>query len=158
RARLKEIATRFALGAAREDIRRQLLIENLIVSTAGAFAALGFGALILRGLSILGLERMPRVSELHMDFAVVVFTIALASLTGCVMGWASGAAVSKTMWSQAFLSGTRTATAGRQSSKLRRILVAAQVGVACLLVIGAGLTLASFRELLRVKPGFTAHG
>jgi predicted permease len=152
------MATRFALGAAREDIHRQLLIESLIVTSAGTVAALGFGVFILKGLSILGLERMPRVSELHMDFVVVAFTIALAALTGFVIAWASGAAFAKTTWSQAFHGGTRTATAGRYSGKLRRILVASQVGVACLLLIGAGLMLASFRELLRVKPGFTAHG
>jgi predicted permease len=105
-ARQKEMATRFALGAAREDIHRQLLIESLIVTSAGTVAALGFGVFILKGLSILGLERMPRVSELHMDFVVVAFTIALAALTGFVIAWASGAAFAKTTWSQAFHGGT----------------------------------------------------
>ncbi len=156
--RMKELATRHILGAGRGRIARQLVTETLLLTLGGgAFGLLG-GYWCLGFIDALGLREMPRGSEIHMDAAVVWFTLALAALVGLVVGLAPVLAVTRANLSTAINEEGRSGTAGRGARVTRRALVTAQVSIACVLLVGAGLLLASFQRILAVNPGFVVSG
>src|SRR6266849_5375811 len=86
--RRRELATRMALGAGRAQVARQLLVESVLVAGAGGLAGLAFGSAILSALRTIGLERMPRMNDIHMDGTVVGFTMAVSVLIGALIGLA----------------------------------------------------------------------
>jgi len=156
--RLKELATRHMLGAGRGRIARQLVTETLLLALAGGALGLVGGYWCLGFIDTLGLREMPRGSEIHMDAAVVWFALAVASLVGVVVGLAPILAVTRANLSTALNEEGRSGTAGRGARLTRRALVTAQVSVACVLLVGAGLLLASFQRVLAVSPGFVVEG
>ena len=119
---------------------------------------LGIGACVLRLLSTVGLKLLPRATEVRMDFTVVAFTLAISILVGIVIGLVGVGQLFKVNVRSVLHEEGRTGTAGRKTRFARRILVAAQVATAFVLLIGAGLLFASFRKLLAVDPGFRAEG
>ena len=156
--RRKEIATRIALGAGRAQITRQLLLENLGLALMGGVAGIALGAGALRGLNTIGLERFPRASEVHVDATVVLVSIALSLIAGLLVGLFPLAGISRIGINAALREESRSGTSGKKSSRIRQLLVAAQIGFAFALLMGAGLLLASFRVLLHVNPGFNPNG
>src|SRR5262249_6997663 len=84
--RAKELATRPAIGAGRAQVARQLIIESLMLSLAAGAAGIIVGYGILRGLMIIGLERIPRAHEIHMDSTVIVAALAVSMLAGVLIG------------------------------------------------------------------------
>jgi predicted permease len=154
--RLKELATRHALGAARARVTRQLVTETMLLTVAGGILglALGFGS--LDTLSSAGLTDMPRAHEIRMDGVVVAFTLGLALALGLVVGAVPALQLSGRDLSSVLRDDGRTGSASRSARYVRRGLVVAQVALAFVLLVGAGLLLASFRQLLRVDPGFEA--
>jgi len=156
--RLKELATRHMLGASRGRIARQLVTETLLLTLAGGAFGLVAGYWCLGFVDALGLREMPRGSEIHMDGAVVWFTLALAAVVGVVVGLAPVLAVTRANLSTALNEEGRSGTAGRGARMTRRALVTAQVSIACVLLVGAGLLLASFQQVLAVNPGFVVEG
>jgi predicted permease len=158
RVRLRELATRFALGAGRWRLGRQLLTESVLLAllSGGLGLLLGWGALrLLRGLN---LEQVPRASEIALDATAAVFTIVLAVLLGLVIGAFPLVSALRANLGSVFHEAGRTGTGGRGAQALRRALVVAQVGVAFVLLLGAGLLMASFRQVLAVDPGFDPRG
>ena len=154
--RLRELATRHALGAARGRVIRQLVTETLVLTIYGGALGLLVGIWSLGAIAWLGLDDMPRAHEIRVDAVVVLFTFGLALILGVVVG----AIPALQLWG-VNLSGVlreegRSGTAGRGARRTRRGLVVAQVALAFVLLIAAGLLLASFRQLLGVDPGFTA--
>ena len=105
-------------------------------------------------LSALGLADIPRAHEIRMDGVVVAFSLGLALLLGIVVGAVPALQLSDMNVSVVLREDGRTGTAGRGARYARRALVVAQVALAFVLLIGAGLLLASFRQLLAVDPGF----
>ena len=152
--RAREMATRHALGAAHWRLARQLVTETTLVAIAGGVAGLVAGLWGLDGLSALGLSELPRGSEIHLDGVVVAFTVGLAILLGLVIGVVPVAQLAGTNLSEVLQQEGRSGTAGRGARLVRRTLAAAQVAIAFVLLIGAGLLLASFQQLLAVDPGF----
>jgi predicted permease len=152
--RFREIATRHALGAGIGRLTRQLLTETVLLTIAGGAA----GALLgYAGLSLLtggGLDTLPRASEIRMDAVAVVFTLALALIVGIVVGLAPVIGIRRMNLSQAFREEGRSGTSGRGTRVIRRILVTSQVAFAFMLLVGAGLLLASFQHVLAVPAGF----
>jgi len=152
-ARQKEIAVRVALGAGRWRICRQLLTESVMLSTCGG--ALGM-VLAVSGLSWLKTilpGDTPRLATVAMDWRVLAFTAAIAILTGLIFGTVPALEASRADMSESLKAGGQhSATAG--SDRLRSALAIAEVAVAVVLVIGAGLTVKSLWELLHVNPGF----
>src|SRR5262249_34447751 len=112
------------------------------------------GFWILRGLSGMGLEELPRGSEVRIDGVVVAFTAALALLVGVVVGLVPMLNMRQLNLSQAFREEGRSGTSGRGARAVRRTLVTSQVAFAFMLLIGAGLLFASFERILAIKPGF----
>ncbi|MBI4474132.1 MAG: ABC transporter permease [Acidobacteria bacterium] len=158
RLRVKELATRLALGAARGQLARQLTIESVLVAIGGGVAGAGLGLGILAALRSIGLERIPRASEVQMDATALLFGFGIAVVIGFMIGIVPVFHAINVNLSSVLHEEGRTGTAGRGARFVRRSLVVAQVGLAFVLLVGAGLLLARFRALLRVDPGFTADG
>ncbi len=156
--RRKELATRIALGAGRIQLMRQLILENLGLALLGGIGGVVLGAGLLRTLNAIGLEHFPRAGEVHMDSTVVLVSLALSMAAGLFVGLFPLAGISKIGISDALHEDSRTGTTGKKSRSVRQLLVAAQIGFAFALLVGAGLLLASFRLLLQVDPGFNPNG
>jgi len=156
--RRKELATRIALGAGRGQLMRQLILENLGLALLGGLGGVALGAALLRTLNAIGLEHFPRAGEVHMDSTVVLVSLALSLAAGLFVGLFPLAGVSKIGISDALHEDSRTGTTGKKSRGVRQLLVAAQIGFAFALLVGAGLLLTSFRLLLQVDPGFNPSG
>jgi hypothetical protein len=156
--RLKELAIRSSMGAARSRIARQLLTETLLLTLAGGSlgAALGYGALSI--LRAFGIEELPRGSEIRMDLVSVALTFAGALAIGAVLALIPVARMLRMNLADVVHQEGRTSTGGRGARFLRKGLVVVQVGFALVLLIGAGLLLASFRRVTAVDPGFRAPG
>ncbi len=156
RARLKELATRLALGAGRARVARQLIVESVILTLLAAAAGLlvGYGALCLLG--TLNIQELPRGQEIRLDGVVVAYTLGTAALIGFVLGLIPVASVLPANLTVVLREEGRSGTSGRSARTLRRALVVAQVAFAFVLLVGAGLLFASFRRVLAVDPGFTA--
>jgi predicted permease len=151
--REKEISIRTALGAGRRRIARQLLTESVLLACAGG--ALGL-LLATKGLFILKSvlpADTPRLNDAHMDWRVLLFTGALAIVTGLLSGLAPALQSSRSAPSGALRSGGR-GTSIPISQRLRSGLAVAEIAFAVLLVIAAGLLIRSFWALSHVNPGF----
>jgi predicted permease len=152
--RAKELATRHALGAGLGRLTRQLLTETVLLTLAGSAIGIAIGFWGIDVLVALGLDRLPRGSEVRMDGVVIAVTLGLALLVGVIVGVAPVLNLRQVNLSQAFREENRSGTAGRGARAVRRVLVAGQVGLAFMLLIGAGLLLASFQRVLAIDPGF----
>jgi predicted permease len=108
-------------------------------------------------LATIGLERLPRANEVRIDGVTVAVALALAAAAGLLIGLVPLADVLRINLSNALHDSGRTGT-GKRARRMRQGLVTAQVGLAFVLLVGAGLLLASFRQLLRVDPGFKNEG
>ncbi|MEI9972385.1 MAG: ABC transporter permease [Ignavibacteriota bacterium] len=151
-SRVREIAVRSALGAARARIVRQLLTESLVISLAGAALGTLFAIGGVRALLAFLPAAFPRAAEIRLDSGVFLFTVTMAVLTGILFGMVPAFTASRADL-QRSLSG-RGNTAGGHQSLLRSVLVVGESALACVLLIGAGLLLHSFVNLLRTDPGF----
>jgi len=156
-ARMNELVTRFALGAGRWRVARQMVTESLLLTSCSALIGLVLGWWGMRIFTILRLNEIPRGSEIAMDGTVVVFILALAFLVGVAIGIIPVLHVLKADLNLLFRSEGRTGTSGRGARFLRNALAVAQIAFALILLVGAGLLLASFRQVLAVKPGFSAE-
>jgi predicted permease len=153
-ARVREIAVRSALGAARARIVRQLLTESLVIALAGA--ALGT-LLAVGGVRVLVAflpANFPRASEIRLDSAVFGFTLVVAILTGLLFGLVPALTASRTDLQQSLRESGRSTTGAGRQLRLRNFLVVGETGLASVLLIAAGLMLHSFVNLLRADPGF----
>jgi predicted permease len=156
--RTKEFATRLALGASQAQIARQLIVENVVIALLGGAGGLLLGMNALEALSQIGLDRFPRAAEVHVSSVVIVFALGVSVLTGVVIALVPLAGIFKTNLTTALRESSRTGTSGRRSRGMRQVLAVAQIGIAFVLLAGAGLLLASFRRLLEVDPGFKTEG
>jgi predicted permease len=152
--RAKEMATRHVLGAGPARLARQLFTETTLLAIAGGLAGLVLGIWGLDGLKAIGASDLPRGSEIRLDGTVVAFTLVLALALGALIGLVPIAQVWSMKLAEVLQQEGRSGTAGRGARIIRQTLAAAQVAIAFVLLIGAGLLLASFQELLAVDPGF----
>src|SRR5579863_1936873 len=150
--RRKELATRLALGAKRAQLIRQLMVEDLILASAGGVIGLILGAVFLRFLAIVGLNRFPRSYEVKVDGQVFLFGLMIALGAGALIGFMSLVGLWKREFGNALREDARTGSKGKADRRVRQGLVVAQIGFAFSLLVAAGLLLASFRQLLRVDP------
>ncbi len=153
-ARVREIAVRSALGAARGRIVRQLLTESLVIAIAGAAIGTLFALGGVRALVAFLPEGFPRASEIRLDSSVFVFTLVVAVLTGLLFGLVPALTASRTDLQQSLRESGRSATGTSRQLRLRNLLVVGETSLACVLLIAAGLMLHSFVNLLHVDPGF----
>ena len=154
----RELATRHILGASRWRLARQLVTETTLLAVAGGVLGLVAGRWGLELMATVGLDWLPRGHEIRMDTTVVVAMLGITGLIGVAVGSLPVGAVTRQRLAIAIQSGGRTGTASRGARRARQALVTAQVSIACVLLAGAGLLLASFQRILAVDPGFSSDG
>jgi len=153
-ARVREIAVRSALGAARGRIVRQLLTESLVIALAGAALGTLLAVGGVRALVAFLPADFPRASEIRLDSAVFAFTLLVAILTGLLFGLVPALTASRTDLQNSLRESGRSATGTGRQLRLRNFLVVGETGLASVLLIASGLMLHSFVNLLRADPGF----
>ncbi|MEW5983755.1 MAG: ABC transporter permease [Acidobacteriota bacterium] len=152
--RLKEIATRAALGAGRGRLARQLLTESLLLTAGGAVLGLLMGSWGLGLLSVLHIKRIPRGAQIGLDLTGVLYVVAMSLLAAVAIGLIPLAQGLRVNLTSVFREDGRALTRGRGGRILRTGLVASQVAFALVLLTGGGLLMASFRQVLAIRPGF----
>ena len=152
--RLRELAIRGALGAARRRIVSQLLVEGLVLAAMGAVGGLAVGYAGLHALIALSTTRIPGSPHAALHPPVLLFTMALALVTGIVFGIAPSLTVLRGNTAAFLKDDSARGTAGRGTGATRAALVVVETAFAVMLLIGAGLTIRSFARLQRVDPGF----
>jgi predicted permease len=156
--RRKELATRLALGAGAGRLIRQLVTESILVAVAGGAIGGALGTGLLSALAHSGIETLPRAGEIRVDAMVVLAMLVTAALVGIAIGLIPSVQVVRSRVNDVLREESRSGTGGRRARRVRQALVVAQVGLAFVLLAGAGLVLASFRQLLHVAPGFDVKG
>jgi predicted permease len=156
--RLKELATRQALGAGHLRIARQLLIESTLLTAAGGLGGILAGRAGLSLLSRLDLANLPRAAEIGMDGVVVAAMLALALAVGLLIAVVPVARLLGANLVATLREEGRGGTSGRAARRSRRALVMAQFAFAFVLLDCSGLLAVSFQRVLAVHPGFDAHG
>jgi predicted permease len=152
-ARQREIAVRAALGAGRSRLVRQMMAESLVISMLGGVCG---AVLAVGGLHVLVAflpAGFPRAGAIHLNGVVFAFTFAIAVGTGLLFGLAPAVQAARADLQQTLREG-RGSTGGARQLVLRNALVVAEIGLACILLIGAGLLLRSFVSMLRTDQGF----
>jgi putative ABC transport system permease protein len=153
-ARGKEIALRAAMGASRGRIIRQLLTESLLLSGLGAALGLLFAQWGTEALIKMVPQNIPRISTIQLDGAVLGFTLLISLATGVIFGLVPAWQASHVDLNSSLKSGTRTGGGGEGKGRVRNALIMAEVALALVLLISAGLLIQSFARLGRVQPGF----
>jgi putative ABC transport system permease protein len=153
-SRHREFAIRTALGAGRGRLLRQFMAEGVTLAILGGAAGLGLAYGGLKALIAANPNSLPRAAEIGLDLPVVVFTVIVALLTGAVFGLAPLLHVGQRAVSLALKEGGTRSTATIARNRVRRGLVVAEVALAVMLVVGAGLMLRSFWKLMRFDSGF----
>ncbi len=151
--RRREMAVRTALGATRWDAMRPPLTESLLITVVGGVLGLGLAVAGVRTIGTLAAARMPQLTGLGLDAQVIVFALVLAIVVAVVCG-AVPAWRASTVDPQDALRGGRAAGDGNDSHRALRSLVVLEIGLSLMLLIGAGLSLKAFAELLGKDPGF----
>ena len=153
-ARAREVALRTALGATRQRIVRQLATESVAFALIGGVLGLPLARALVSVLVRFGPPAFQSNNEIALDWRAVSFAIALAVITGLVFGLAPAMYAARTSAGDALREAGRRVSSSRAGGRARDTLVALEVALAAMLLIGAGLTLLSFSRLLRVDPGF----
>ena len=153
--RQKEIAVRLAIGSSRGQLIRQLLVESLMLSIAGAVVGIVFSIWTIRGLlSFLPASDMPFTLRAEPDGRILVFNLALALLTGVLFGLAPALQSTRLDIWNTLKDVVGAITGGSSSVRLRKVLVTAQVALSFLLLAGAGLFVTSLANLKNTHTGF----
>ena len=154
--RLRELALRAAIGADRGRLIRQMLTESVALSTLGAIGGIAVALVATRALTVLAAAGIPRADQIGMDGAVLAFAMAAALITSVIFGLVPAIHLSRQDLNDALKEGggkQQGATVGRGA---RELLIAAEVALSIVLLVGAGLMIRSLWQLQDVNPGFNA--
>ena len=153
-SRQKEFAIRSALGAGRFRLLRQFLTEGVLLAIVGGVLGAAIGFIGVRAMLAANPESIPRALEIVLDWKVLAFTFAISIVTGLLFGMAPLLHLREQVVSISLKEGGQRSTAGSARARVRSGLVMAEVALAVVLVVGAGLLLRSFQKLMTVDAGF----
>jgi predicted permease len=153
-ARAKEFAVRGALGATRGRIVRQLLMESLMLSGAGAIFGLALARTLIAWLAHQGSVALPLLSALRIDGQALGWTVLVAVFTAAIFGLLPGLKIASGNLQEILKDSGPGAGLGRNHERVRAALVVTEVALACVLLVSAGLLLRSFVKVLDVDLGF----
>jgi predicted permease len=153
--RSQELAVRSALGAGSGRLIRELLTESLLLALAGGALGIGLAFEGLRILVAIGPGQLPRLNEISLDWTALAYALAISITTGLVFGSMPAFRYARACLTLNLRSGGRNLSHGRERQRTRNILAIAQVAMALVLLISAGLAIRTFQALHRVQPGFT---
>jgi putative ABC transport system permease protein len=154
--RAQEMSLRAALGAGRIRLVRQLTLECLLLAAASAAAGILLAWLATTALVAYGSRELPRISDIRIDAPVLWFTCAVSLFTVALFGVAPALRASRVDLAASLKDMGRT-TGGRSRHMFRKVLVVAELALAFVLVMGAGLLGRSFLRLTGVNPGYDPH-
>jgi predicted permease len=152
--RQQEIALRLTLGASRSRMVRQLLTETLLLSLTGGLTGIGIATLALGPMLRFLPHGIPRLSEVRVDWVVLLFALFISILTGLFFGLAPALQSTRPDVFAAIREGGRGSGYSIRTNRLRSALIVSELALAVVLMIGAGLLLRSFAGLLESNPGF----
>jgi predicted permease len=155
-ARRLEMSIRTAVGAQRSRVVRQLLTESLLLALLGGGMGLALAVAALRTLVALHPSSIPQVGAIAINGTVLGFTLLICVAVGVLFGIAPALSTSRVDVSNALREAARTV--GRSGGRHRTVLVVAETALACILLIGAGLSLKSLWKVSQVEPGFNPRG
>jgi putative ABC transport system permease protein len=157
-AREREVGIRTALGAGRARLIRQMLTESVVLSLVGAIVGVALADVGVSLLAAMAAQSFPRLGETQIDLTALTFTMLVALATGILFGLFPAFQSARVSTQDVLKEGSQASTAGRGRLRLRRVLVAAEVALSLLLLVGAGLLIKSFMRLQRVDAGFDPSG
>ena len=155
-SRRHELSLRAALGCGRLRLMRQLLVESLVLSITGGVLGLAAGWGLLKALLALAPPDTPRLAEVGLDTSAVLFALTAALLSGLFFGLLP-ALSSSSVQGKELLRAPRAGTSAG-SARVRRVLIAAELALALILLTGAGLTLRTMYALTNTNAGFDPRG
>lgn len=156
-ARQRELAVRAALGAGRQRLVRQLFTESLLLASLGVLAGLVVAEVFVRAIVALAPASLPRVNEIRIDGSVLAFAVILSLVTAMVFGLLPALRLAMSAPARVLTSGSRGTASGGRGIRWS-VLVASEVALALVLLVGAGLLIRSFQRLLSVDPGYDSAG
>lgn len=156
-ARRKEVALRAALGASRGRLARQFIVEALVLTLAAGVIGTLLAAWSVRLIVGLYHGNLPRIGEIGISTSVLLFTFAVSLLIAVVLGFVPLIHASRQRLQNDLQDAGRGTSAGPRQTRVRNLLIVAQVALTLLLLVGAGLLGRSFQRLLSVDPGFRAE-
>ena len=155
-ARAKEMAVRAALGASRLRLIRQMLAESVLLAFAGTIAGAATALALLR-LAIAALPAsIPRLAETSLDLRLLAFALAVVAGTALLFGLVPAIVTASTRASEALKDGARTST-GVRGRQISRVLVVAEVALACALLVTSGLLVRSVTRMMAAPIGVVAE-
>ena len=154
--RRKEIAARFALGATRMQVVRQMVIESLLLALLGTIVGVLLAQWALGAVIALGGDLIPRALEIRLDPVALAFSLAVAVATGFAIGLLPALQAAGVNVNETLKESSRGSTGG--GHRLRAGLLVAEVSLSLVLLVTAGLLLTSFARLQGVQPGFRPDG
>jgi predicted permease len=153
-SRQREIAIRLAIGAGRSRLITQLLTESILLATLSGTAALLTVVWLKDFLLHLAPTDLPRLSEINFNPGVLLFAFCISILTGVFFGLAPALQAARASQTAALREGTRGSGSSKHQLRFSRFLVASEIALSLVLLIGAGLLVRSFWQVLQVRPGF----
>ncbi len=156
-SRQREIAIRQTLGAGRRRLIAQLLTESMLLATISGMVALITVVVLKDWLLRLAPAEMPRLNEVTLSLGVLLFAFAVSIVTGVIFGLAPALQTVRPNQVKNLREGSRGSGSSKHQIKISRALVATEIALSLVLLIGAGLLLRSFWHLIEVRPGFDPH-
>jgi predicted permease len=152
-ARQRELAVRAALGSARGGLIRQLLAETLLLALAGAAAGLVLAKAALAAVMIIHPADLPQLASIGIDWRVLTFTLSVSLVTALLFGLAPAITGTRLNLVDALKHGGRSGTAGTHGKRMRNLLVATEMAMSLMLLVGAGLVVQSLSRMQRQSLG-----
>jgi len=156
-SRRREIGIRCALGASSGRLMRQMLGESLLLAALGGALGIAVAYAAIRLIVANAPLDLPRIDEIHLDWRVLLFALAISAICGLLSGILPARRFAQTDPQEAMRTGSRSMTAGRSTGRMRALLVGLEAALSAACLMAAGLLLHSFVNLLQVDRGFQSE-